>query len=121
MKSAPKPDCSKPRRIRQQLLCKIDSRFFRHQIYIGKNGNSRCMMFENLGAPACLRSRVIAFSLCKPESAKKFDCICEKATRTAKGMMVMITPTQTHRVLTSLLYPSGTVAEFAVSALFREK
>src|SRR6516162_9022951 len=121
MKSAPKPDCSKPRPIRQPLLCKIDSRFFRHQIYIGKNSNSRCEMFKNLGAPARLRPRIIAFSFCKPESTKKLDRIREKATRTTKGMMVVIAPTKTHRVLAPLLYPPRKVAEFPVGALFREK
>src|ERR1700741_4015591 len=79
------------------------------------------MMFKNLGAPARLGSGVIAFSFCKPESTKKFDCIREKATRTAKGMMVVIAPTQTHGVLAPLLYPSGKVAEFPVDALFSKK
>jgi hypothetical protein len=121
VEAGPEPHGPKPRCVWQTLGRKIDGRFFGHQIDVGENRDPGPVMFEDLSAPARLCTRVVSLSPLKSKPEQKLDQICKKSARTPEGVMVMVAPPKSKRVLAPLLDLSCVVAQFPVGAFLREE
>src|SRR4029077_16114720 len=102
---------------RQSFDGKINSRFLRHQVDISENRDPRNEVFENLSAPTCLRAGVVTLPLLKSKAKEELDQIGKKKTGTSEGVVIMVAPSQTQRILPALLNSRCPVAPFPVGAL----
>src|SRR6202022_4125932 len=93
----------------------------RHEIDVRENRDPCGKVFEDLSAPTRLCARIVPFPFLKSESQQELDQIWEKTTGRSESMMIVVTPTQTERILSPLLDSARAVARFPVRALFCEE
>src|SRR5581483_7862963 len=117
----PQTNGAELRRGRQALGGKIDLRFLRHQINVGKNNNACHGLLHDLRTPARLRAGVIALSLDETELLEKSHRFDESLARTAEGVMIVVAPAQTERVLAPLLDLRRPVPALPITPLLLEE
>src|ERR1700730_14976054 len=78
-------------------------------------------MFENLGAPTGLRTRVVTFPFLESESKEELDQVREKAARRSEGVMIIVSPTPTKGILPAFLDLACAVSQLPIGTLFREE
>src|SRR6267154_1264196 len=102
---------------RKLLSRKVNLCFFRHEVHVRKNHNSRGRLLGDLRPPPRFGAGVVTFPLLETQLQKKIDQIDEVLSRTTKSMVIMISPTEAEPVLSKLLdlgraVPAGPVIAF---------
>ena len=87
------------------------------QVQIGENDDSGDGMLQDLRPPAGMGPGVKPLAQLESQPSEHPDDTGEKPSRTAKGVMIVVRPTQTEAILARLLNCAARVARLPVVAL----
>src|SRR5207248_8074502 len=98
----------------------VDFGFFGLEVHVAKSDNAFDWLFEDLRAPTGLRASIVTFAAFEAELLKRAHQIEEMTPRGAKGVMIVIGPTEAELVLARFLDVRGAIAALPISALLLE-